>query len=324
MDNIKSARTKTLFPLAKAMDFTADVAPNGYVWWYVDALSDDGESGLTIIAFIGSVFSPYYASARRRGLADPENHVALNVALYGKGGKRWAMTERGRQALSRTHFSWKAGPSGISIDRDGLSIEIDEWTVPRPSRLRGHVRVTPLVQTQETFALDAAGRHVWSPLAPRCRVDVEMDAPSRRWQGEGYLDRNRGERPLEVDFSYWDWSCMSVGDHRAILYDVIRRDGSEQSLGLLVDQAGEVKQIDLPPRVTLAPNSWRVPRRTQSLDSAQILKTFEDTPFYSRSLIQTRILDESVSGMHESLSLDRFKSRVVQSMLPFRMPRRSW
>ena len=34
---------------------------DGYVWWYVDALSDDGRQGLTIIAFIGSVFSPYYA-----------------------------------------------------------------------------------------------------------------------------------------------------------------------------------------------------------------------------------------------------------------------
>ena len=34
---------------------------DGYVWWYVDALSDDGRHGLTLIAFIGSVFSPYYA-----------------------------------------------------------------------------------------------------------------------------------------------------------------------------------------------------------------------------------------------------------------------
>ena len=80
----------------KALDFAAAVPSNGYVWWYLDALSDDGESGLTIIAFIGSVFSPYYAWARRKGDAGPENHVAVNVALYGKGGKRWSMTERGR------------------------------------------------------------------------------------------------------------------------------------------------------------------------------------------------------------------------------------
>ena len=30
----------------------------GYVWWYVDALSDNGDNGITLIAFLGSVFSP--------------------------------------------------------------------------------------------------------------------------------------------------------------------------------------------------------------------------------------------------------------------------
>ena len=49
---------------------TRPVAPGGYAWWYVDALSDDGRHGLTIIAFIGSVFSPYYAWAAARH-ADP-------------------------------------------------------------------------------------------------------------------------------------------------------------------------------------------------------------------------------------------------------------
>jgi carotenoid 1,2-hydratase len=51
--------------------FDAPVADGGYLWWYVDALSDDGRHGLTIIALIGSVFSPYYAWARRRGPTDP-------------------------------------------------------------------------------------------------------------------------------------------------------------------------------------------------------------------------------------------------------------
>ena len=83
---------------------TTPVAPGGYAWWYVDALSDDGRHGLTLIAFIGSVFSPYYAWARRRRrprAADPLHHCALNVALYGDGGKRWAMTERGRASVLR-------------------------------------------------------------------------------------------------------------------------------------------------------------------------------------------------------------------------------
>ena len=77
-------------------DFTLTPPHGGYVWWYVDALSDDGAHGITLIAFLGSVFSPYYAWARRRGPSDPLRHCALNVALYGPR-KRWAMTERARQ-----------------------------------------------------------------------------------------------------------------------------------------------------------------------------------------------------------------------------------
>ena len=64
--------------------FDQPVPSGGYLWWYVDALSDDGQHGLTIIAFVGSVFSPYYRSALKHCAADPENHCALNVALYGR------------------------------------------------------------------------------------------------------------------------------------------------------------------------------------------------------------------------------------------------
>ena len=98
--------------------FDQVVPPSGYLWWYVDAISDDGEYGLSIIAFVGSVFSPYYALARSRtgGLADPENHCALNVALYGKGGKRWTMTERGRTHTTRNAQHFQIGPSSLHWD----------------------------------------------------------------------------------------------------------------------------------------------------------------------------------------------------------------
>ncbi|MCX7894268.1 MAG: hypothetical protein N2544_18135, partial [Burkholderiales bacterium] len=82
---------------AGGLGFDRPVAPGGgYAWWYVDALSDDARLGLTLIAFVGSVFSPYYAWAqRRRGApALAEQHCALNLATYGAGPRRWTMTER--------------------------------------------------------------------------------------------------------------------------------------------------------------------------------------------------------------------------------------
>lgn len=89
--------------------FNVDIPHNGYAWWYIDAISDDGREGLTIIAFIGSVFSPYYAFARRRGPADPLDHCAINVALYHEAGKRWTMTERGRGRVARNANSFLIG-----------------------------------------------------------------------------------------------------------------------------------------------------------------------------------------------------------------------
>ncbi len=105
-------------------------------------MSDDGEHALTIIAFIGSVFSPYYALARGLGRGDPLNHCALNVALYGSR-KRWALTERTRADLVRDETSLTIGPSKLDWDGTALTIEIDEVTVPLPSRIRGTVRVWP-------------------------------------------------------------------------------------------------------------------------------------------------------------------------------------
>ena len=114
--------------------------PDGYAWWYLDAFSDDGRFGLTIIAFLGSVFSPYYAWSGRR---DPLDHCAFNVALYGPRSARWAMTERRRRALLRTPDRLQIGPSAMAFDGQDVVYRIDETCVPLPRRLRGAVRLTP-------------------------------------------------------------------------------------------------------------------------------------------------------------------------------------
>ena len=128
------------------------VSPNGYAWWYVDALSDDGQYGITVIAFIGSVFSPYYAFARRKGPADPLNHCAVNVAIYRKGGNRWAMTERPRGAVTpdiaipsrsvRAILTWDGNALTIRYRRDCGAFPAAH---PRhnPARSHGDHRGTP-------------------------------------------------------------------------------------------------------------------------------------------------------------------------------------
>ncbi len=303
-------------------DLTPD--PGGYVWWYVDALSDDGRQGITLIAFVGSVFSPYYAWARRRRAADPREHCALNVALYGERGRRWAMTERGRAALHQSPERLQIGPSAVSFDGDCLRVEIDEIAAPIPRPVRGEVRIYPKAVTTRDFAIDPKGRHRWWPIAPSARVEVELRQPALRWSGTGYHDMNSGNEPLEQGFRRWDWSRAAVDDGTLILYDTSARDGRGEVLALRVDRRGEIEELPAPPRAPLPTTGiWRIPRgiRCEPQAQAQVTQTLEDTPFYARSLVRTGLLGRSVETFHESVELDRFASAWVQILLPFRMPR---
>ena len=301
------------------------MTPGGYAWWYVDALSDDGREALTVIAFVGSVFSPYYAAARRRGRADPEHHCAINVAVYGERGKRWSMTERGRGAVRRTPDRFIVGPSAVAWQAGTLNLQIDEIAVPWPRRIRGEVRLRTGALFDHAVALDAAGRHHWTALAPCARVEVDLEAPARRWSGHAYLDMNTGDEPLEDGFASWHWSRSTLADgSTAVLYDVQRRAGGREEFGLRFDPRGAVRAFAPPAPAALPGTGWGIARGTCSDDTARtrVRRTLEDTPFYARSVLSSRLLGEEVTAVHESLSLDRFRTRWVQALLPFRMPRR--
>jgi carotenoid 1,2-hydratase len=49
----------------------------------------------------------------------------------------------------------------------------------------------------------------------------------------------------------------------------------------------------------------------------------EDTPFYQRALLKFSYAGEKLLAFHETLSVPRLLSPVVQAMLPFRMPRKA-
>ncbi len=279
------------------------------------------------------MFSPYYAWSRRagsrgRGGADPLQFCALNAVLYGRP-RRWAMTERNALAVDRGPRHLAIGPSALRWDGGVLTIDINEVTAPIPSRLRGTVRVHPSAITGRRFMLDDAGRHRWSPIAPVSRVEVELSHPALRWSGPGYLDTNEGDAALEDDFVEWDWcrAPMREGgqDGAAILYNATRRVGGEQHLALRIGRDGVVETLPPPPPAVLpSTRIWRVPRATRADAPPTVRQTLEDTPFYSRSVIETQLLGERVTAVHESLSLDRFRAPWVQAMLPFRIPRRWW
>ncbi len=284
-----------------------------------------------MIAFVGSVFSPYYALAGRRS---PENHVAINIALYGPHGRLWAMTERGRGTLSRDRDRFEVGPSRLEWRGDRLRIGFDEIAVPQPPqqllprRVRGVLDVIPEMSAGAIYNLDGVGRHLWWPIAPRARIEVALDHdPALRWQGHGYLDSNWGARPLEHDFKRWDWARGKVGGgDTVILYDTMRRDGSEAPIALRIDERGDLQAFDMPERRALPRGLWGVKRTigTSPEFRPRLLQVLEDSPFYARALIETQLFGEKTVMIHESFDGDRLASPLVKLMLPFRMPRRFW
>ena len=67
--------------------FDREVPHNGYQWWYLDAISDDHHFAVTLIAFIGHVFSPSYyrarqAAALREEKVDPRAHTRGSLAAW--------------------------------------------------------------------------------------------------------------------------------------------------------------------------------------------------------------------------------------------------
>lgn len=278
-----------------------------------------------MIAFVGSVFSPYYRFARRNGLADPENHVAFNVALYGKGANRWAMTERGASSLRRDATRFSVGASSVERTPWGLEFRIDERCMPVPRALKGSIKVRFEEASPVAFPLDRQGKHSWRPLAPRLRVDLAFGHPDLHWSGNGYLDMNYGSEPLEAAFSRWSWSRMHLSDRTRLLYDVTERDGRSHCVAVdAVD--GEIVPYEAPgveSTVSLRRGLWGMERWTRCDPGIKptLVTALEDAPFYTRSLIDASIGGRRGLMVHESVDLRRFVSPVVQAMLPFRMPR---
>jgi carotenoid 1,2-hydratase len=233
------------------------------------------------------------------------------------------MTERGRRDLHWEPHILGIGPSALTWDGNSLKIDIDEIAVPFPRRLRGTVIIEPTGINPDEFLLEEKGHHIWRPIAPSSRVQVAFDKPGISWKGHGYLDMNSGDEPLAKGFSSWTWSRAQLDQGAAILYDAERRRENPLSLALRFDNSGKYEKFEPPQRTPLPRTLWQVKRETRADNGdARVIRTLEDTPFYSRTQISSQLFGENAPSVHESLSMDRFQNPIVRMMLPFRMPRR--
>ena len=234
------------------------------------------------------------------------------------------MTERGRNSLSREQASFSVGPSSLRWDGTGLTIDLDEVTVPIPKRIRGQVKVHSGAINGRTFALSETGEHRWRPVMPIARVEASFSKPDLNWSGSGYFDHNTGAAALDDGFSSWTWSRSIERAGTTIFYDAAARVGNSPPLALRFGTDGTFTNVAPPPVASLPQSKWRIARATRSDagSNPKVIETLEDAPFYARSVVEATIGGERTTSMHESLSLERFRRPLVQAMLPFKMPRR--
>jgi len=277
---------------------------------------------VSVIAFIGSVFSPWYRWSGRRS---PDNHVCINVATYGPG-RRFTMTDRGASALRQTDTSFTVGPSALHWDGSALRIDINEISAPPViARVRGTITVRPRAVTNVELPLTPDGAHIWRPFAPTSDIEVDLDAPGWRWSGHGYFDANFGTRALEDDFSFWTWGRYPASGGSTCFYDATRLDGSTLETAIRFDANGQARlDENAPPSARMRRSLWAVKRETRADPGYQPrqVKPMLDAPFYSRSMVETQINGERTVGVHEALDLRRFRSPLLKPMLALRVPRR--
>jgi carotenoid 1,2-hydratase len=269
------------------------------------------------------VFSPFYAKARARGgRANPLAHCSMNVALYGPRHDGWAFTEHGERAVVREADELAIGSSAMHWVGSALAVDFDERTAPFGARLTGQVLLYPEESGDgRPVHLDAAGKHRWWPIAPLARAEVELSHPSLRFRGAAYLDANGGDAALEEDFTGWHWSRMASRRGATVTYGVERRDGSSMLFARAFDRGGRVRDGVEVAGQPIPSTLWGLARTVHASPGADatLVRTLEDTPFYARSLVHATDHGERATGTHETLSLDRFRTRWVQHLLPYRM-----
>jgi len=235
------------------------------------------------------------------------------------------MTDRGASALTRLADRLTVGRSSMNWRNGALEIDVDEISsLPLVSRMRGRIVLTPDAVTNVELPLSADGAHVWRPFAPTATIEVDLEAPGWRWSGHGYFDANFGTRRLEKDFTGWTWARFPTDEGALCMYRATLLSGTAIQATVLFGTDGTMEVIPDYASASLPTTRWAL-ARSVGADPGTVPRQVMPMlggPFYNRAVVTTTLAGRQVTGVHETLDLRRYASRVVKYMVMTRVPRR--
>ena len=103
---------------AGGVDFSIAVADRGYAWWYIDAWSDCGQHGLTIIAMLGCEFQTHPETHEFQvNIAQKDHYITTRVpdASRNTAGRSRVAPNSPRKA-SIAEFASPAAGAGVALE----------------------------------------------------------------------------------------------------------------------------------------------------------------------------------------------------------------
>jgi carotenoid 1,2-hydratase len=283
-----------------------------YRWYYADATA--GEYSAVVIFMVGSLFSPRYSVAARRG-GLPLEHCAVNFALYRQGARLcWVLSEYPRvelEAASRLRI----GGSTLSYEDGAVRMQVEERTAPWGRPVRARLVLEPMTALGDEVQLAPGLPHWWRPMAPRARARLEVATEGVAVEGWGYHDTNHGAEQLGARLSGWHWSRTHGA--RETVVDYVLPDGVAP---VKVTAGPEGVLCERGPRGEAAPTvltGWglRVPRHLRAGNTVVgAPRLLESSPFYAR--VEAR--EGGMDTLGEVADFRRFHSPLIRWMAHFR------
>ncbi len=280
--------------------FALPSVPGSYRWYYVDLAA--GDFTAVVIFMIGSLFSPRYSSAVKKG-ASPRQHAAVNFALYEKGVRKlWVLSEY--QSVEAHAQTLSIGQSTLHARDDGsLVAQVNDTTAIWGKPVEATLELIPEGPGHAPIRLVDGLEHWWQPIAPRARATLKVPKLGLELEGRGYHDGNFGDVPLGSDLRGWDWVRSHSNDRTSITY---RPWNAAASWQVDVDgQAATSHQVANGPPVS-SRTAWGLP-----VPKLQDSKLLESSPFYAR-------LESGRDTLGEAADFQRFHSPWIRWMAGLR------